>query len=269
MMEKIAEDKQEQSFLDHLEVLRWHLIRSFAAILMFTVLAFIFPEILFDKLIFAPKDPSFTTYRFFCWISETLHFGEALCIDKMPFELMNINMSGQFSTHIVSSIVAGFVFAFPYIFWEIWQFVKPALHRSEKKYSKGIVFYTSLLFILGVLFGYYAVAPLSVQFLGTYQVSSEVVNQINLNSYISTVTTVCLANGIVFLLPVLIYFLSKLGLITPNFLRQYRRHALVILMILAAVITPPDIISLILVTFPLMLLYEVSIKVSVKFQDKE
>jgi len=181
---------------------------------------------------------------------------------------MNITMSGQFSTHIVSSLVAGFVCAFPYVFWEIWRFVKPALHGDEKKYSRGIVFYTSLLFILGVLFGYFAVAPLSVQFLGNYQVSSQVANQINLNSFISTVTTVCLANGIVFLLPILVYFLSKLGLISPAFLRQYRRHSLVVLMILAAIITPPDIMSLILVTFPLMLLYELSIKISAKFEDK-
>lgn len=266
-MKKIGEEK-EHSFLDHLEILRWHLIRSAVAILVFTTLAFIFPEFLFDKIILASKSPDFATYKFFCWLSETLHFGEALCIKEAPFELMNIKMSGQFSTHIVSSLVAGFVCAFPYVFWEIWRFIKPALHGSEKKYSRGVVFYTSLLFILGVLFGYYAVAPLSVQFLGNYQVSSQVVNQINLNSFISTVTTVCLANGIVFLLPILIYFLSKLGLISPEFLRQYRKHSLVILMILAAIITPPDIMSLILVTFPLMLLYELSIKVSAKFQDK-
>lgn len=266
-MRKIGE-KKEHSFLDHLEILRWHLIRSSVAILVFTTLAFIFPEFLFDKIILASKSPDFATYKFFCWLSETLHFGEALCIKEAPFELMNIKMSGQFSTHIVSSLVAGFVCAFPYVFWEIWRFIKPALHGSEKKYSRGVVFYTSLLFILGVLFGYYAVAPLSVQFLGNYQVSSQVVNQINLNSFISTVTTVCLANGIVFLLPILIYFLSKLGLISPEFLRQYRKHSLVILMILAAIITPPDIMSLILVTFPLMLLYELSIKVSAKFQDK-
>ncbi|MDG1190272.1 MAG: twin-arginine translocase subunit TatC [Flavobacteriales bacterium] len=266
-MRKIGEEK-EHSFLDHLEILRWHLIRSAAAILVFTILAFIFPEFLFDKIILASKSPDFATYKFFCWLSETLHFGEALCIKEAPFELMNIKMSGQFSTHIVSSLVAGFVCAFPYVFWEIWRFIKPALYGSEKKYSRGVVFYTSLLFILGVLFGYYAVAPLSVQFLGNYQVSSQVVNQINLNSFISTVTTVCLANGIVFLLPILIYFLSKLGLISPEFLRQYRKHSLVILMILAAIITPPDIMSLILVTFPLMLLYELSIKVSAKFQDK-
>jgi sec-independent protein translocase protein TatC len=266
-MKKIGEEK-EHSFLDHLEILRWHLIRSAVAILVFTTLAFIFPEFLFDKIILASKSPDFPTYKFFCWLSETLHFGEALCIKEAPFELMNIKMSGQFSTHIVSSLVAGFVCAFPYVFWEIWRFIKPALHGSEKKYSRGVVFYTSLLFILGVLFGYYAVAPLSVQFLGNYQVSSQVVNQINLNSFISTVTAVCLANGIVFLLPILIYFLSKLGLISPEFLRQYRKHSLVILMILAAIITPPDIMSLILVTFPLMLLYELSIKISAKFKDK-
>lgn len=266
-MKKIGEEK-EHSFLDHLEILRWHLIRSAVAILVFTTLAFIFPEFLFDKIILASKSPDFPTYKFFCWLSETLHFGEALCIKEAPFELMNIKMSGQFSTHIVSSLVTGFVCAFPYVFWEIWRFIKPALHGSEKKYSRGVVFYTSLLFILGVLFGYYAVAPLSVQFLGNYQVSSQVVNQINLNSFISTVTAVCLANGIVFLLPILIYFLSKLGLISPEFLRQYRKHSLVILMILAAIITPPDIMSLILVTFPLMLLYELSIKISAKFKDK-
>ena len=266
-MKKIGEEK-EHSFLDHLEILRWHLIRSAVAILVFTTLAFIFPEFLFDRIILASKSPDFPTYKFFCWLSETLNFGEALCIKEAPFELMNITMSGQFSTHIVSSLVAGFVCAFPYVFWEIWRFVKPALHGDEKKYSRGIVFYTSLLFILGVLFGYFAVAPLSVQFLGNYQVSSQVANQINLNSFISTVTTVCLANGIVFLLPILVYFLSKLGLISPAFLRQYRRHSLVVLMILAAIITPPDIMSLILVTFPLMLLYELSIKISAKFEDK-
>ena len=267
-MQEIEHDKKEQSFLDHLEVLRWHLIRSALAIFIVTILAYIFPDILFDKIILAAKNPQFPTYKFFCWLSDTLHFGQALCIDQTPFELMNISMSGQFSTHIISSLVAGFVVSFPYIFWEIWRFVKPALHSGEIKYSQGIVFYTSLLFIVGVLFGYYAVSPLSVQFLGNYQVSQQVANQINLNSFISTVTTVCLANGIVFLLPVLIYFLSKLGLISPSFLRQYRKHALVVLMILAAIITPPDIFSLILVTFPLMLLYELSIKVSAKFQDK-
>ena len=266
-MEKIGNKNDEHSFLDHLEILRWHLIRITIGIFVTGILAFVFPNILFDQIIFAAKDPDFATYRFFCWLSRTLNFGETLCISESPFELMNISMSGQFYTHITTSLVAGFIFSFPYVMWEIWRFIKPAMHKSEIKYSRGIVFYTSILFTTGVLFGYYFVAPLSVHFLGSYQVSSQVVNQINLNSFISTVTTVCLANGVVFQLPVLVYFLSKLGIVTPEFLKMYRKHALVVLMILASIITPPDIMSLFLVTLPLMLLYEISIKVSSKFQN--
>lgn len=261
-MEKIG---KEQSFLDHLEILRWHLIRSAVAIFLFAIMAFLNPAILFDTIIFASKDPGFVTYTWFCWLSNSLGLGDAFCIMETLFELNNFTMPGQFSTHIVSSIVAGFVISFPYIIWEIWRFIGPALSDGERKYSRGIVFYVSLLFILGILFGYYFVSPLSVQFLGNYQISAQVANQISLNSFISIVTSVCLANGLIFQLPVLVYFLSKFGLITPTFLRKYRKHALVCLLLLAAIITPPDIMSQILVTFPLMLLYEISIKISAKF----
>ena len=266
-MKQIGESK-EQSFLDHLEVLRWHLIRSAIAVTACMVVAFINPKILFDKIIFAAKDPDFPTYKALCWISEALGLGDVFCFMKMPFTLMNINMSGQFSTHIISSLVAGFIVAFPYVFWELWRFIRPALHQGEQKHARGVVFYTSFLFILGVLFGYYMVAPLSVQFLGNYQVSAQVTNQINLNSFISTVTTVCLANGIIFQLPVVVYFLSRLGIITPHFLRTYRKHALVLVLIISAIITPPDIMSQIMVSFPLLILYEISIKISERMQDK-
>ena len=266
-MKQIGEP-QEQSFLDHLEVLRWHLIRSAIAVMACMVVAFIYPEILFDKIIFAAKEPDFPTYKALCCISEAFGLGDVFCIMDMPFILMNINMSGQFSTHIVSSLVAGFIVAFPYVFWEIWRFIRPALHQGEQKHARGVVFYTSFLFILGVLFGYYMVAPLSVQFLGNYQVSAQVANQINLNSFISTVTTVCLANGIIFQLPVVVYFLSKLGIVTPQFLRTYRKHALVVVLIISAIITPPDIMSQIMVSFPLLILYEISIKISAQMQDK-
>ena len=266
-MKQIGEP-QEQSFLDHLEILRWHLIRSAIAVTVCMVFAFIHPRVLFDKIIFAAKDPDFPTYKALCWISEILDLGDVFCIMEMPFTLMNINMSGQFSTHIISSLVAGFIVAFPYVFWEVWRFIRPALHQGEQKHARGVVFYTSFLFILGVLFGYYMVAPLSVQFLGNYQVSAQVANQINLNSFISTVTTVCLANGIIFQLPVVVYFLSKLGIITPDFLRTYRKHALVLVLIISAIITPPDIMSQIMVSFPLLILYEISIKISERIQDK-
>ena len=255
-------NKEEMSFLDHLEILRWHLIRSGIAILLFSILAFIFKEIIFDVVLLAPKDPNFLTYRFLCNISQALGLGDALCIKESPFSLMNINMAGQFSAHLLTSFYAGFILAFPYVFWEIWRFVLPALKEKEAKVSRGIVFFSSFLFLTGVIFGYFVIAPLSINFLGSYQVSQTVANQISLTSFISTVTTISLANGIIFELPILVYFLTKIGLLTPEFMRTYRRHAMVITLILSAIITPPDITSQILVSFPLIILYEISIQIS-------
>ncbi|MBP9150920.1 MAG: twin-arginine translocase subunit TatC [Flavobacteriales bacterium] len=249
-------EEGEMSFLQHLEVLRWHLVRSVSAIFIVSIVAFFSKEFLFDTLLLGPKRGDFWTYQMAC------KYLDLLCFDEMPFDLINISMSGQFSTHIVVSIIAGFVVAFPYVVFEIWRFVKPGLHSNERKYANGMVFYVSFLFILGVLFGYYFIAPLSVNFLGTYQVSETIRNQIDLNSYFSTVATLVLASGVVFELPILIYFLTKIGLVTPASLRQYRKHAVVGILILAAVITPPDVASQILVFIPLMLLYEISIGVS-------
>jgi sec-independent protein translocase protein TatC len=261
--------KQEMSFLEHLEVFRWHLVRSVFAVLFFAVIAFIFKGILFDGILLAPKNPDFPTYKMLCYLSQQMGMGDALCMDELPFILMNISMSGQFSTHIMTSIVAGFVVAFPYVFWEMWRFISPALHDDESSVAKGVVFFSSILFLLGVLFGYYVVSPLSVHFLGSYQVSETVANQISLSSFISTVTTVCLANGVVFELPILVYFLTKIGLLTPQFMQTYRKHALVMTLIFSAIITPPDITSQILVALPLMVLYEISIKISARVLRKQ
>jgi len=261
--------KQEMSFLEHLEVFRWHLVRSVFAVLFFAVIAFIFKGILFDGILLAPKNPDFPTYKMLCYLSQQMGMGDALCMDELPFILMNISMSGQFSTHIMTSIVAGFVVAFPYVFWEMWRFISPALHDDESSVAKGVVFFSSILFLLGVLFGYYVVSPLSVHFLGSYQVSETVANQISLSSFISTVTTVCLANGVVFELPILVYFLTKIGLLTPQFMQTYRKHALVMTLIFSAIITPPDITSQILVALPLMVLYEISIKISARVLKKQ
>ena len=261
--------KQEMSFLEHLEVFRWHLVRSVFAVLFFAVIAFIFKGILFDGILLAPKNPDFPTYKMLCYLSQQMGMGDALCMDELPFILMNISMSGQFSTHIMTSIVAGFVVAFPYVFWEMWRFISPALHDDESSVAKGVVFFSSTLFLLGILFGYYVVSPLSVHFLGSYQVSETVANQISLSSFISTVTTVCLANGVVFELPILVYFLTKIGLLTPQFMQTYRKHALVMTLIFSAIITPPDITSQILVALPLMVLYEISIKISARVLRKQ
>lgn len=259
----------EMSFLQHLEELRWHLVRSSAAIFVFAIIAFFNKEFIFDKLILAPKNAEFPTYKFLCRLGEKLNLGDAICIRELSFNLINIDMSGQFSTHMMVSLYAGLVLAFPYVIWELWRFIKPGLHAHERKYANGIVFFTSLLFFLGVLFGYYVITPMSVNFLGTYQVSTLVANQISLSSFISTVTTLTLVTGLVFELPILVYFLTKIGVLTPEFMRNYRRHAIVILLIASAIITPPDVTSQILVCIPLLILYEISIFVSAYVLKKQ
>jgi sec-independent protein translocase protein TatC len=255
-------NKADMSFLEHLEVLRWHLVRSSIAIGVFTILAFSFKSILFDKIILAQKNSDFWTYQLFCKFSEMIGKGDALCMGDIHFSLINITMSGQFTTHIVTSIIAGLILAFPYILYEIWRFITPALEKSERKYARALVFSGSILFATGILFGYYFISPLSIQFLGNYQVSELVENQITLKSFISTVSTITLACGLVFQLPLLVYFLTKLGFLTPEFMRKYRKHAVVITLILSAIITPPDVTSQVLLTVPLIFLYEMSILVS-------
>jgi sec-independent protein translocase protein TatC len=270
LKKKFKDPNTEMHFLDHLEALRWHLVRSAAAIVVFALIAFMNKEILFDKIILGAKDPQFLTYRALCYLAEK--FSMDLCIREVPFTLINIDMSGQFTTHIYVSFIAGFILAFPYFLWELWRFIKPALSAKEINYSRGIVFFSSVLFAAGVLFGYFVISPLSINFLGSYQISSQVANQISLDSFISTVTILTLSAGVVFELPVIIYFLSKIGLVTPTFLKTYRRHSMVIILIISAVITPsPDITSQILVAVPLFILYEISIGVSamvLKNKDK-
>ena len=256
--------EKEMSFLEHLEVLRWHLVRAFSSVLIFAILAFVYKDFVFDEVLLAPKNPDFATYRFFCNLSEWMGLGDLLCFGDHKWNLHSFTMSGQFSAHIIVSLFFGLVIAFPYVFWELWRFIKPALYTKETKIARGVVFFTSILFTVGVLFGYYLVAPLSVNFLGSYQVSSYVSNSIGLSSFISTVTTISFANGLIFELPMLVYFLTKIGLLTPQFMRNYRKHAIVVTLILSAIITPPDITSQILVSIPIVFLYEISIKISKK-----
>jgi len=266
-----AKSENEMSFLEHLEVLRWHLIRAFIGILAVAIVAFIFKDIVFNQIILAPKMPEFITNRLLCDFGRQINILK-LCINSRPLEVISIKMAGQFTMHIMVSLIAGFVISFPYIFFEFWRFIVPALYSKEKQHARGAVFYSSALFMMGVLFGYFVITPLSIQFLGSYSVSDQVTNQINLISYVSTIASVVLAAGIVFELPILVYFLTKAGLITPEFLRKYRRHSLVLILALSAIITPPDIFSQILVAFPLVILYEAGISISrriVRKREKE
>ena len=259
--------KEEMSFLDHLETLRWHIIRSAIAIIILAITAFIFSDIIFDGIILAPKAPDFFTNKLLCNLGVLVNI-EKLCINSVPLDIVNLKMAGQFSSHISVSLVAGLIVAFPYVFWEFWSFVSPALYSNEKKHTRGAVFFTSFLFILGVLFGYFLITPLSVHFLGSYSISGEVANKIGLGSYISTVTSVSLASGIIFELPILILFLSKAGLVTSRILKVYRRHSIIIILVLSAVITPPDIFSQVLVSLPLAILYEIGIVIAKRVEKK-
>jgi len=255
------------SFLEHLEELRWHIIRSVIAIMVLMITAFVMKNFIFDVIILAPKEPEFITNRLLCNLGHSNLFGyqlniDALCINRQPLNLISIKMAGQITTHILVALVAGVIMAFPVVIYEFWMFFKPALHENEAKYTKGAVLATTSLFFMGVLFGYFILAPLSIHFLSSYQVSPDVINQINIRSYIGTISSICLATGVVFELPIIAFFLTKIGIITPEFMRKYRKHSIVATFILAAIIPPPDVFSQTLVVIPILILYEVSIIIS-------
>ena len=251
----------QMSFLDHLEELRWHIIRALAAIVIFGVAAFAAKDFVWGTLILGPTHVDFWTFRMFCKIGSAVGFN-GFCLDAMPFIIQSRQMTGQFTMHIYSSAVLGLIGSFPYVFWEIWRFVSPGLYDNERQLSRGAVFFVSLLFSLGVLFGYFVVTPISVNFLGHYQVDPTILNEFDITSYVSIVITLVLACGLLFQLPIVVYFLSKVGVITPAILITYRRHAIVVILIISALVTPPDPITQLLVTFPLVLLYEASISIS-------
>lgn len=260
----------EMSFLEHLEELRWHIIRSVSLIVIFAIVAFIMKDFIFNEVIFKPKMPEFWTNRMMAKLGELVGT-DVLKINQNPLKLISLKMSDQFMLHFMVAIIVGLIAASPFVFYEIWRFIKPALYDKERKHASGAVFFTSVLFLIGILFGYFLIVPLSIDFLTTYSVSAEVENQINMRSYISTVTSITFASGIIFLLPIFSFFLSKVGILTPQFMRTYRKHSYVVMLLLAAIITPPDVFSQIMVAIPLIFLYEISIfisKVVVKKREK-
>jgi sec-independent protein translocase protein TatC len=252
----------EMSFFDHLEALRWHLVRSAIAIVIFTVAAFYFYDFLFDTIIMGPSKPSFWTYRMLCNIGEWLH-RDGFCINKININLINTEMAGQFTLQINSSLLIGITAGFPYLLWELWRFIKPALHEKERKAASGFVFYATFLFVLGVMFGYFVITPESINFLSGYTVSSKIQNLFSVDSYMSSVATLTLATGVVFELPIIVYVLSSLGILNAKFMRETRRYAVVVILIVAAVVTPtPDMLTMTIVSIPLFILYEIGILVA-------
>jgi len=255
-------DAKEMGFFDHLEELRWHLFRAALAILVVSIVVFIAKDFTFNTVIFGPKKPDFFTYRFFCMMSE------ATCIQPPDFDLITREMGEQFFVHLKVSFWMGLIVSFPYIFWEFWRFIKPGLYENERKAANGVVLACSILFISGVLFGYYVLTPFAITFLGGYSVGTEAVNAPTLSSYVNYLTMFTIPTGLLFELPLLAYFLGKLGLISSSFLTNNRKYAVIIILIIAAIVTPPDVVSQILISIPLFVLYEASIYI-IKIQEKK
>ena len=254
--------EKDMTFIEHLDELRKRLMRGAIAVVLFAIIAFLFKDFIFDQIILKPKSADFITNRLMCKLGELIN--TSLCINSQNFQIINIQLAGQFKAHLIVSFVIGLMFAFPFLISQIWKFVKPALNIGEIKNINLTLFSVSVLFTIGILFGYFLIVPLTINFLSTYQVSEAVLNQISFSSYLSIITGITFATGLVFELPILIFFLAKIGLVTPGLLRKYRKHAIVIFFILSGIITPPDVFSQVLVSVPLYLLYELSIKITVR-----
>lgn len=256
-------EEKKMSFLDHLEELRWRLVKSAVAVLLFAVFIWIYQSWIMDTFFLSMSNKNFISFELLC-----KYLG--VCVEDIPIKFQSTTMSGQFSYALMMSFMGGLVFAFPYLFYQVWSFVKPGLKMNELNIAKGIIVYVSLLFFTGILFGYFVIAPLAVQFFGAYQISDKISNDFTISSFMSTVLSTIFYTGLMFLLPVVSYLFAKLGIITPMFLRKFRKHSIVGIFILAAIITPPDVISQIIVSIPIILLYEVGIVVAARvYKQKE
>jgi sec-independent protein translocase protein TatC len=261
----------EMGFMDHLEALRWHIVRSTVVVIILSIVVFCFPDFVFGQIIFGPLRVDFITYKQLCILSDKLGGIEGLCVKEMNFSLVSNQLSGQFTTHLWISFLGGLIIGFPYILYEIWRFIRPALKNTETKPVRGFVFVSSVLFLIGVFFAYYIIVPMSVQFLGNYNITTEKFIQTlpTIDDYISLISTLVLATGLVFEMPIIVYFLTRMGIFSPAFMRKFRKHAVVVLLIVAAIITPsPDITSQMLVFVPIYCLYEISIFVSKYVENK-
>jgi sec-independent protein translocase protein TatC len=254
-------DEKNMSFLDHLEELRWRLVKMSIAIVIVAVIIFIYQKWIIETIFLSMHNEEFVTFRYMCkWLG--------ICIKEIPVSFQSTTMSGQFSYAMMMSIMGGIVISFPYLFYQLWSFVKPGLKQNEKLVARGIVFWVSFLFFLGILFGYFVVAPLCVQFFGAYQISGEIQNIFTINSYMSTVLSTVFYSGLLFLLPIVTYIFASLGIITADFLKKYRKHAIVGVLIISAIITPPDVISQIVVSIPILILYEVGVIVAKRVEKR-
>ena len=262
-------EKAEMSFIEHLEVLRGHLFRSVLAIAAGAVVFIIYNKFFVQEVLMGPTHADFPTYKWLCNAGHAIGFGDAMCMKDIGLKMQSTSVSGQFSMYFTLIFVGGIIVAFPYIFWEFWRFVKPALTKKELSKTRGVIFWVSFLFFLGILFGYFIIAPYTVNFFANFQLDDNIENRWTITSYIDTLVPLILGTGLAFQLPLVMFFLAKVGLMSPSFLRRNRKYAIVVILILAGIITPPDVISQVICTIPLMLLYEISIRLTVKVEKQK
>ena len=263
---KGQEEKAEMSFVEHLEVLRGHLFRSALAIAAGAIVFIVYNEFFVREVLMGPTHADFPTYKWLCKAGHAIGLGDAMCMKDIGLKMQSTSVSGQFSMYFTLIFVGGIIVAFPYIFWEFWRFVRPALTKKELSKTRGVIFWVSLLFFLGILFGYFVIAPYTVNFFANFQLDENIENRWTITSYIDTLVPLILGTGLAFQLPLVMFFLAKVGLMSPSFLRRNRKYAIVVILILSGIITPPDVISQVICTIPLMLLYEISIWLTVKVE---
>jgi len=256
-------NEEEMGFLDHLEILRWHIIRAAISILFFAILALIFQKEVFQYIIFPPKQADFITYKFLCSLSESI------CFAPPELQLITRELGEQFMVGLTVSIYLGFVISFPYIFYEFWSFIKPGLYDNERKAANKLIAATSLLFLLGVSFGYFIIAPFSISYLGGYSVGPEAINSPTLASYVTYLTMFTIPTGLAFELPIVVYFLATIGILGPDIMRKYRKEAFLVIFIVAAIITPPDAVTQVMVGIPMYILYEFSISIAARVEKQK
>ncbi len=264
-----SETGAEMSFIDHLEALRWHIMRALMAILIGAIVVFVKMDFFFGEVVMGPANKDFITYRVLCKFSNWVGLGDAMCMDEINLKLISTQMSSQFMMSFTIAFVGGFIIAFPYVFWEFWKFIRPALTEKEIKKTGGMIFWVSVLFFTGVAFGYFLIAPYTVNFFASYTLSPMIANTFTVADYIDNIVSLVVGAGVLFQLPLAVYFLAKIGLVTAQFLRTYRKFAVVVILILAAVITPPDVLSQLIVTVPLWFLYEISISIAARVNKKD
>ena len=266
--DRSADEQAEMTFFEHLDALRPHLVRGALALLVVSFGAFFLKQFIIDYLLFGPAQPDFPSNRALTWLAGLVGSSDYEA-GKVQFNIINTRMAGQFNLQITVSLVSGLIVTVPYLMWELWRFIRPGLTYYERRKTNLFVLYVSICFFVGLLFGYYVITPLAVNFLTGWIASPTIVNMIDAGSYLKTVITTSLACALVFQLPILIYFLTRMGIVTAAFLRKYRRHAIVLLAVLSALITPPDMLSMILVILPLIGLYEFSIKIAARVERKK